>query len=83
VCSSDLSPLGLKETIVGRWLLGLLLSSLASLSAFANDTAAELATCGLVFVKNPDVEMRSEESLHPDRGDQGSLPALQPARRET
>jgi hypothetical protein len=42
-------------------LLGLLLSALASLSAFANDTAAELATCGLVFVKNPDVEMRSED----------------------
>lgn len=28
-----------------------------TLSALANDSSAELATGGLVFVKNPDVEM--------------------------
>jgi len=34
---------------------------LASASAFANDTTAELAAGGLEFVRNPDVEMRSEQ----------------------
>lgn len=39
----------------------LLLATLAAAPAAANDSSAELATGGLVFVRNPDVEMRSEE----------------------
>jgi len=35
-------------------------ASFAAGPAFANDTTAELDTGGLVFVQNPDVEMRSE-----------------------
>ena len=34
---------------------------LASAAALANDTTAELASGGLEFVRNPDVEMRSEQ----------------------
>ncbi|MBV8888486.1 MAG: DUF4424 domain-containing protein [Alphaproteobacteria bacterium] len=37
------------------------LLSFAAASAFANDSTAELATGGLVFVQNPNVEMRSEQ----------------------
>jgi hypothetical protein len=33
----------------------------AALSAHANDSSAELSTGGLIFVQNPDVEMRSED----------------------
>jgi len=32
-----------------------------TLSALANDSSAELATGGLVFVKNPDVKMLAED----------------------
>jgi hypothetical protein len=39
----------------------LLLASLAAGTAVANDSTAELATGGLVFVQNDDVEMRSED----------------------
>jgi Domain of unknown function (DUF4424) len=38
-----------------------LVSMLAAAPAFANDSTAELATGGLVFVKNPNVTMRSED----------------------
>jgi hypothetical protein len=33
----------------------------AALPAYANDSSAELSTGGLIFVRNPDVEMRSED----------------------
>ncbi|HVC52919.1 MAG TPA: DUF4424 domain-containing protein [Stellaceae bacterium] len=36
-------------------------ASLAAVPALANDSTAELATGGLVFVKNPNVTMRSED----------------------
>jgi hypothetical protein len=36
-------------------------ASVASTSSLANDTTAELATGGLMFVRNDNVEMRSEE----------------------
>ncbi len=42
-------------------LSGLLLLALAASPALANDSSAELATGGLVFVRNDDVEMRSED----------------------
>jgi hypothetical protein len=35
----------------------------AATPAFANDSTAELTTGGLIFVRNPDIEMRSED-LH-------------------
>ena len=40
---------------------GILLGVLASAPALANDTTAELASGGLEFVRNPIVEMRSEQ----------------------
>lgn len=49
----------------------LLIVMLAAGPAAANDSSAELATGGLVFVRNSDVEMRSEEltiSAHEIRG---------------
>lgn len=39
----------------------ILIGVLASTPALANDTTAELASGGLEFVRNPDVEMRSEQ----------------------
>jgi hypothetical protein len=39
----------------------ILIGVLASAPALANDTSAELASGGLVFVRNPVVEMRSEQ----------------------
>jgi len=41
--------------------IALLLAGVAAAPALANDTAAELATGGLVFVRNDAVEMRSED----------------------
>ena len=41
--------------------IALAVVTLAALPAFANDTSAELSTGGLVFVRNDDVEMRSED----------------------
>jgi hypothetical protein len=38
-----------------------LLASLAAMPAHANDSTAELATGGLVFVRNDDIEMRAED----------------------
>jgi hypothetical protein len=38
-------------------------ATVAALPAVANDTSAELTTGGLIFVRNPDIEMRSED-LH-------------------
>jgi hypothetical protein len=38
-----------------------LVASVAAAPALANDSTAELATGGLIFVRNDDVEMRSEE----------------------
>jgi hypothetical protein len=43
--------------------IGLLVSTIAAAPALANDSSAELTTGGLVFVRNADVEMRSED-LH-------------------
>ena len=54
---------------VAQWLrvaaLGaaLLDTSIAAVPAHANDTSAALATGGLVFVRNPDVTMRSERLI--------------------
>ena len=41
--------------------IALAVVTLAALPAFANDTSAELSTGGLVFVRNDDVEMLSED----------------------
>jgi hypothetical protein len=41
--------------------IAVLVAMLAGAPAMANDTTAELATGGLVFVRNDNVEMRSEE----------------------
>src|SRR6267142_1191511 len=41
--------------------LALVLAAAASASALANDTTAELATGGLIFVRNENVEMLSED----------------------
>ncbi len=41
--------------------IGLLLAGLTGLPVLANDSSAELATGGLIFVKNDDIEMRSED----------------------
>ena len=41
--------------------LALLIASLATPDALANDSTAELSTGGLVFVRNDDVEMRAED----------------------
>lgn len=43
-----------------QFFLGILLLFIA-VTSFANDSSAELAAGGLVFVKNPQIEMRSEE----------------------
>ncbi|WED42840.1 DUF4424 family protein [Legionella cardiaca] len=43
-----------------KFVIAGLLLSIANIS-FANDSSAELAAGGLVFVKNPQIEMRSEE----------------------
>src|SRR5512139_3371967 len=39
----------------------LAVAALAALPALANDTSAELSTGGLIFVRNDDVEMLSED----------------------
>ena len=44
-----------------RFIIALILAVLACAPARANDSRAELATGGLVFVRNPDVEMRAED----------------------
>jgi hypothetical protein len=44
-----------------RSVLAILLSALVAAPALANDSSAELATGGLVFVHNDDVEMRAED----------------------
>src|SRR5437660_1278291 len=41
----------------------ILFASLAPIPALANDTSAELATGGLVFVRTDNVEMRAEELI--------------------
>jgi hypothetical protein len=45
------------------WKTAIALAILAGVafSAHANDSSAELSTGGLIFVQNPDVEMRSED----------------------
>jgi hypothetical protein len=45
------------------WKAAIALTVLAGavLPAYANDSSAELSTGGLIFVRNPDVEMRSED----------------------
>jgi hypothetical protein len=42
-------------------IIALMLTVLACVPAQANDSTAELATGGLVFTRNPDVEMRAED----------------------
>src|SRR5215475_10810422 len=44
-----------------RSMIVLLAAALAAAAASANDSTAELATGGLVFVRNENVEMRSED----------------------
>jgi Domain of unknown function (DUF4424) len=44
-----------------RSAIALLIAGVAAVPALANDTTAELATGGLIFVRNENVEMRSEE----------------------
>jgi hypothetical protein len=44
-----------------RMIVVVILALLASASARANDSSAALATGGLVFVRNPDVEIRAED----------------------
>jgi len=44
-----------------RVIIALMLAVLSCAPARANDTTAALATGGLVFVQNPDVEMRAED----------------------
>jgi len=39
----------------------LVILAVAAMPAHANDSSAELSTGGLIFVQNPDVEMRSED----------------------
>ena len=46
---------------MGRFRLFMALLSLFVRPAIANDSSAELATGGLVFTKNPAIEMRAEE----------------------
>ena len=41
--------------------IALVVVTLAALPALANDTSAELSTGGLIFVRNDDVEMLSED----------------------
>ena len=41
--------------------IALLIAGVAAAPALANDTSAELATGGLIFVRNDNVEMRSED----------------------
>jgi uncharacterized protein DUF4424 len=41
--------------------IALAVALLAALPALANDTSAELSTGGLIFVRNDDVEMLSED----------------------
>jgi hypothetical protein len=48
-----------------RIIIAFVLSLLAPAAARANDSSAELATGGLVFVRNPDVEMRAEDLFIP------------------
>jgi len=44
-----------------RSAFALLIAGVAAVPALANDTSAELATGGLIFVRNENVEMRSED----------------------
>jgi len=44
-----------------RAVITLILAVLACVPARANDSTAELATGGLVFTRNLDVEMRAED----------------------
>ena len=46
-----------------RSAIAVAVATLAALPALANDTSAELSTGGLVFVRNDDVEMLSEDLL--------------------
>ncbi len=41
--------------------IALAVAAATTVPAFANDSSAELSTGGLVFVRNPDVEMQSED----------------------
>jgi hypothetical protein len=43
------------------WAIALAFVTLAALPALANDTSAELSTGGLIFVRNDDVDMLSED----------------------
>jgi hypothetical protein len=54
-------PGGTRTRSMKKLPLALLLASLASQSGLANDSTAELATGGLVFVRNDDIEMRAED----------------------
>jgi ABC-type nitrate/sulfonate/bicarbonate transport system substrate-binding protein len=44
-----------------RLMLALAVTAALTSAAAANDSTAELTTGGLIFVPNPDVEMRSED----------------------
>lgn len=46
---------------MSRTLIPVLVAALAAAPALANDSSAELATGGLIFVHNDDVEMRAED----------------------
>ena len=63
--SADVTPFQAGGVIFGRALLRavitLILAVLACVPARANDSTAELATGGLVFTRNLDVEMRAED----------------------
>lgn len=51
----------MRRTILARAAAAALAACGLALPARANDTSAEMAAGGLVFVKNPDVEMRAED----------------------
>lgn len=50
-----------QRSLIRSFLLASFLCTISTFPSKANDTSAELSTGGLVFVKNPDVEMVSED----------------------
>jgi Domain of unknown function (DUF4424)/YARHG domain len=56
-----MAKLSRQRSLIRSFLLASFLCTISTFPSKANDTTAELSTGGLVFVKNPDVEMVSED----------------------
>jgi hypothetical protein len=56
-----MAKLSRQRSLIRSFLLATFLCTISTFPSRANDTSAELATGGLAFIKNPDVEMVYED----------------------